>query len=199
MFGIPSTSKRHAKQDVANMSPLWTNAVFPTALMLLSSAQASMAGSATADIPPPAQIAQARTLCSEIVEVHPGDSRFDGCVASLADSLQRARQEHAVIQARGVCFARGLKPGSFDLALCLLQAAKASPVSAAADPPDELTASAKKEDPTAPSYTSPSLGTVSDKEQQACARTGFDPAFGAFANCIADLQSALQNTDLPTN
>jgi hypothetical protein len=200
MFHIPCTSQTRAKHEIPNVSPLWTKAAFAAALTLLGGAQAGMADSAAADIPPPAQIAQARTLCSGIVGVHPGDGRFNGCVASLAASLQSARQEHTIIQARSMCFARGLKPGSSDLALCLLQAAKESPVSAAVGPLDEPTASAKKEDQTAPSYTlTSSLGTVSDKEQQACARTGFDPAFGAFANCIADLQSALQNIDMPTN
>jgi hypothetical protein len=168
--------------------------------MLVGSAQVGMADSGAADIPPPAQIAQARTLCSGIIGVDPGDGRFNGCVASLAASLQSARQEHAIIQARSMCFARGLKPGSSDLALCLLQAAKASSVPGAADPSDEPTASAEQGDQTASSYTlTSSLGTVSDKEQQACARTGFDPAFGAFANCVADLQSVLQNIDMQAN
>ena len=200
MFHIPCTSQTGAEHEVPHVSSLWTRAAFAAALMLLAGAQAGMAGSGAADILPSPQIAQARTLCSGIIGVHPGDGRFNGCVASLAASLQSARQEHAIIQARSMCFARGLKPGSSDLALCLLQAAKESPVSAAADPPDELTANAKKGDQTASSDTLTSaLGTVSDKEQQACARTGFDPAFGAFANCVADLQSALQNVDMPAN
>jgi len=200
MFHIPCTPQTRAKHEIPNVSSLWTKATLAAALMLLGSARAGMADSGATDTSAPRQIARARTLCSGIVGVDPGDSRFSGCVASLAASLQSARQEHAIIQARGMCFVQGLKPGSSDLALCLLQAAKTSPVPGAADPSDELAASAKKGDQTASSYTlTSSLGTVSDREQQACARTGFDPAFGAFANCIADLQSALQNIDMPTN
>jgi hypothetical protein len=198
MFHIAYTSQTRAKHEVPNVSPLWTKAAF-AALMLVGSAQAGMADSGAADIPP-APMAQAHTLCSGIIGVDPGDGRFNGCVASLAASLQSARQEHAIIQARSMCFARGLKPGSSDLALCLLEAAKARPFSGAADPPDELTASAKKADQTASFHTlTSSLGTISDREQQACARTGFDPAFGAFASCVADLQNVLQNVDMPPN
>jgi hypothetical protein len=46
---------------------------------------------------------------------------------------------------------------------------------------------------------SASFDTVLRREQHACARLGFDPAFGAFANCVADLQGALQRTDFPSD
>ena len=200
MFLILWTSEPLAVRERSNGSPVWTKAVLAAALMLLGGAQASVAGSIAAAIPAPAQVAQARTLCGDIVGVHPGDTHFNGCVASLAASLQSAHQEHAILQARSMCFARGLKAGSSDLTLCLLRAAKESPDPAAVDTSEEPTVSAEKEAQSASSYTLiSSLGTVSDREQQACARTGFDPAFGAFANCIADLQSALQNTDMPAN
>jgi hypothetical protein len=200
MFHISCTSETLARHEPSNVSPLWTKTVFAAGLMLLGGAQASMAGPAAADIPPPVQIAQARTLCSEIVGVDPGDSRFNGCVASLVASLQSAGQEHTVIEARSECVARGLRPGSTELSLCLLNASAVNPKSGDADTLIEGTASGNTRDqPDGPSAHPTSLGNISDREQQACTRTGFDPAFGAFANCIADLQSALQNIDMPTN
>lgn len=178
MFGIPSTS------------PL-NRAALLTALVLLGGARPGSADSGGPNIPRPAQIAQARTLCSEIVGVRPGDNHFSGCVASLAASLHSARQEHAIIEARSACFAQGLRPGGTELSLCLLNASAAHALTEDTESGNDQADGA--------SALPTSLGNISDRERQACARTGFDPAFGAFANCIADLQSALQNTDMPTN
>ena len=47
------------------------------------------------------------------------------------------------------------------------------------------------------SYVGTSFDAVHHREQQACVRLGFDPAFGIFSNCVADLQFALQRLDVP--
>jgi hypothetical protein len=168
--------------------------------MLMSSINAGMAASDIPDSRPADQIAYVRELCSEIIGFHPGEEHFKGCASSLADSLRSAGHEHAIVQARSQCFAQGLNPGSSDLALCLLRAANAHPVPGAWTPPDDLNPIDNKYDRalSAQDFT-PSLGSISDREQQACARLGFDPAFGDFANCVANLQSEVQNIDMPSN
>ena len=106
-----------------------------------------------------------------------------------------------MVRARNNCFAQGLKPGSSDLSLCLLQAADTAP---RADDTDQLgqlnMATGKNEDQASSRYAlSTSFNTVFEREQQACARLGFDPAFGAFAKCVADLQGTMQRIEMPTN
>ena len=49
------------------------------------------------------------------------------------------------------------------------------------------------------SYAGTSFTAVRHREEQACARVGFNPAFGAFSSCVADLQASLQWYDTPNN
>jgi len=161
------------------------------AMILFGCTQIGMAASRSAEI---GTAPRARALCSEIVGVQPGDRHFHDCVASLADSLESARIDHTIMQARGKCFAQGLLPETSELSLCLLRAAN---VSAPAEMTERIERLDADIDPRPPQSDSPD--SLLGREQQACARTGFDPAFGAFASCVADLQSALQNTDMPAN
>jgi hypothetical protein len=48
-------------------------------------------------------------------------------------------------------------------------------------------------------YVGTSFDAVHYREQQACARLGFDPAFGAFSNCVANLQANVERLDFPNN
>jgi hypothetical protein len=200
MFHSSRTARTAANSELPNTSPLGNKTNILTALMLMSSINAGMAAS---DIPhsrPADQIAYVRDLCSEVIGFQPGEEHFKGCVSSLVDSLRNASHEHATVQARSQCFAQRLNPGSSDLALCLLQAANAHPASGAWTAPDDLNAIDNKDDrATSAQDFTPLLGSISDREQQACARLGFDPAFGDFANCVAKLQSAVQNIDMPSN
>lgn len=174
------------------MLPLSKKVALTAGLMMLGGALPGHASDMNK--PATAQTAQARELCTEIIGVGTGDARFKGCVASLAGSLQSARQEHVVIQARGECFARGLQPGSPELSLCLLNASAVNPESSTANP-----LIGGSGDPSSAPKAILELGDLTDREQQACARTGFDPAFGAFANCVANLQGVLQITEIPAN
>jgi hypothetical protein len=140
----------------------------------------------------------ARRICQSVIRVQPGVSEFDGCVSSLTDSAQSISRGRAVAQARDVCFARGLKPGSTDLNLCLLRAADTKADPDAIDLPDTAgVAAGMTNDPqSSKSYFVVSSDTKIHREQEACARLGFDPAFGAFANCVANLQGTLQGIDM---
>src|SRR5579862_4059614 len=193
-----SRTVQTAVAELSNASPPGTKTKILTALMLASSINAAMASSDAAHNRSADQIAYARDLCTGVVGIYPGEEHFKGCVSSLTDSIQSASQEHAIVQARSKCFAQGYNPGSSDLALCLLQAANAHPVAGAWTPLVDLNGIDNRDDRAMFNFTS-SLGTISDREQQACARLGFDPAFGDFASCVADLQSVVQNTDMPSN
>jgi hypothetical protein len=198
MFHSSRTVRTAANSKLSNVSPLRNRTNILTALMLAGSINAAVASSDNAHNRSADQIAYARDLCSGVIGFHPGEGHFNGCVSSLADSIQSASREHVVIQARSRCFAQGLKPGSANLALCLLQAANANPVPGAWTP--DLHAIDNMDNRTMSAQDStPSPGTISDREQQACARLGFDPAFGDFASCVADLQSVVQNVDMPSN
>lgn len=147
-----------------------------------------------ANDPARGEIAQARQVCETVVRVRPGEAHFDACVSSLTDSLNDARRDRAVMRARNDCFARGLGPNSPDLNLCLLQAANAR------SPNAQNAMAGARQDAEAPeSYVPTSFDAVFHREQQACVRLGFDPAFGAFSNCVANLQAKLQRLDSPDN
>jgi hypothetical protein len=141
----------------------------------------------------------AQQICQLVIGVQPGESQFEGCTSSLSDSLESISRGRAVAQARNGCFAQGLKPGSADLSLCLLRAADTTPDPAAVKLPDiaSMTAGVAADPQSSKSYFAVTQGTKFHREQQACAMLGFDPAFGAFANCVADLQSTLQTIDMP--
>ena len=139
----------------------------------------------------------ARQVCQSVIRVQPGESHFDGCVSSLADSLENVSRARTVTQARDACFAQ--KPNSVNLNLCLLKAADTRPDPDAIELPDTASVLAGiADDPqSSKSYFAATPDTKFRREQQACARLGFDPAFGAFANCVANLQSTLQAADAP--
>jgi hypothetical protein len=190
-----------AKSNASDRTPLLNAAAIVGVLVLATIAARADAASDNPGNLHSDQFAQARATCETVIRVQPGDEHFRGCVSSLVGSLENVSREHAVVRARNNCFAQGLKPGSSDLAVCLLQAADATPSS------DMMNATVQVsrlidigEGPTsAGSDFSASFHTVLQREQQACARLGFDPAFGAFANCVADLQDVLQRTDFSAN
>jgi len=141
----------------------------------------------------------AQQICQTVIRVQPGEYHFDGCVSSLAASVDSASRDRAVAQARNDCFVQGLKPGSADLGLCLLRAGDATPGPSAIELPDATrVTTAITDDPrSSKPYSSISSDAAFHREQQACALLGFDPAFGAFASCVTDLQNTLRPIVLP--
>jgi hypothetical protein len=182
---------------------LWRKAAVTTigALALACLAVPSHAASDGHRDPTSDQVVQAQQICEAVIHIRFGDGHFDGCVSSLADSLQSATRYHAVENARNACFARGFRPNSPDLSLCLLQAAVTNPGSYVVAPtmsPRSMASEGLGPDFSGPDFPA-SLDVVLRREQQACARVGFDPAFAAFETCVADLQVALQRIDLREN
>jgi hypothetical protein len=138
-------------------------------------------------------------ICQTVIRLQPGENHFNGCVSSLADSVESISRSQAVVRARTACFAQHLKPGSADLSLCLLRAADTKPDSDAVDLPTIVSAEKGITDDAQSSgtYFAAQSHPGFRREQQACALVGFDPAFGAFANCVANLQSTLRAGDTP--
>jgi len=127
--------------------------------------------------PGPDQLALTRQICGSVIRLQPGEEQFDGCVSSLTDSLRSAGRDRAVRLAHDDCLARGLRRDSPDSAVCVLKATEPEPAQSSR------------------SYFTVTPGVARQREQQACAQLGFDPATGAFANCFADLSSTLRNID----
>ncbi len=139
--------------------------------------------------------AMAAQICQSVIRVQRGESEFEGCVSSLATSLQNVSRTRTATQARDACFARNSGSGGTALNLCLLEAAAPrSDVEAIPDAASVLGGVA--DDPLfARSWFAVTPDTKFRREQQACARLGFDPALHAFAQCVADLASTLQDNE----
>ncbi|HEY1637586.1 MAG TPA: hypothetical protein VGF62_03605 [Rhizomicrobium sp.] len=132
----------------------------------------------------------ARSICENVVHLQPADALFKACTSSLEDSLQGASHARAVWQARDACFASTPKLDSTNLNLCLLRAAETK---ADADEAMPVSMSRQVEPEPAVSFYAASRETNLGREQRACALVGFDPAFGAFAKCVSNLQDAVEN------
>ncbi len=127
-------------------------------------------------------------------------SHYRGCVFSLSNSLASVNSERAASQAAQACRAKGLEPGSPDLAVCILQSAEAAPIPAAAsaaaagsEPPNYgLT-------PASGSFYRASHRELSQREALACAELGLEPASGPFASCVRNLKATFFAIDNPVN
>jgi hypothetical protein len=142
-----------------------------------------MASCAQAEInntinPPTEQSVQLAQICQTIVRVRRGEAHYDACVSSLSDSLQSVSHDRTVREARDGCLGKGLQPGSAGLAECVLQSSDEKPTPSG-------------------SYFYASPHEVFRRVQLSCARLGFDPANGAFTNCVANLATALNAIDAP--
>jgi hypothetical protein len=125
-------------------------------------------------------------------------SHYQGCIVSLSDSLQTARDTGVVQRAETQCRAKGLIAGSPDLALCVLQTA--NELSEAADsqqPAASQTPAVGHELTTPGSYYFASARETARREQVACAALGLSPAVAEFKGCVQDLRATLYAIDHP--
>ena len=121
-------------------------------------------------------------------------SHYKGCIASLSDSAQGAMDTTVVEQAEERCRAKGLLPGSPDLALCVLQSANEHP-----DPvPSQASTAAPTTSGVAPgSFYFASNQEIAKREQVACAALGISPAQPDFKGCVRQLQATFYAIDHP--
>jgi hypothetical protein len=126
-------------------------------------------------------------------------SHYRGCLVSLSDSQQGARDSAVVQQAEDRCRASGLQPGSPDLALCVLQSANEHPEPA----PSQATVTAQTTagEPTAAagSFYFASANEIARREQVACAALGLSPAGAEFKGCVQQLRATFYAIDHPIN
>jgi len=124
-------------------------------------------------------------------------SHYRGCIVSLSDSLRGARDTTVVQQAEERCRAKGLLPGSPDLALCVLQSANEHPEPV----PSSRTSQTSAGEPTAApgSFYFASNQEIAKREQVACAALGLSPAQPEFKGCVQQLRATFYAIDHPIN
>jgi hypothetical protein len=124
-------------------------------------------------------------------------SHYRGCVVSLSDSVQGARDTTVVQQAEDRCRAQGLLPGSPDLALCVLHSANehSEPTASAATGADQPNLS--ESSVAAGSFYFASAHEIARREQVACAALGLSPAQAGFKSCVQQLRSTFYAIDHP--
>lgn len=117
------------------------------------------------------------------------------CIESLSASTRALGHWRAKQIARRSCLGNGVKPGTYALSACELsptRAASASAVDSAAISINSVTLRTP-----AKSYYKASSDEISQREQMACARLGYDPIGDAFSSCVASLDLALWNAKHP--
>lgn len=130
-------------------------------------------------------------------------SHYRGCVFSLSNSLGSIDSERSAQEAAQECRAKGLEPGSPELAVCILQSTETTPSAAARNtsaaasgPPDRGLAGATA---ASGSFYHASTRDLSHREELACAELGLVPASGPFASCVRNLKETFYAIDNPVN
>jgi hypothetical protein len=140
---------------------------------------------------PSDDIAGVGHICRSVVGAEPGEAQYVGCIESLSDSWTSLQHSRVAAEARSDCLARGLRPGTPDLAVCELRTAGTAPA-------HRIPVKAGEE-PAAGSHFNASPREVHRRNQMSCARLGYEPASGGFANCVANLQASQFAADNPMN
>ena len=155
-------------------------AALATVLALAPAAPKAMAWT----LDDPSALRAAGDICQSAMGLRPGQAQYEACAESLQGSAQTEARGQALDMARRGCSASGARGA--DLYECELQSARQ---------PGAFTRPAGRGAPAASSYFGASPEDRFDRSQTACARLGLDPASGAFAQCVAGLQSNLFSVD----
>lgn len=127
-------------------------------------------------------------------------SHYRGCLLSLSDSLQSVVDAQVTQEADANCRAKGLKPGSADLALCVLRSVNSHSDSAPTQSTDvSATPISSLVTPSKRSFYTASSHETARREQAACAALGLSPAEGAFKTCVRQLDGTFYAIDHPIN
>lgn len=137
----------------------------------------------------PPQLGQVQELCQSGMGIPAGISLSSDCVASLSSSAVALGRVRTMEQARRACLSKGLAPGQLGLSQCELTTVSQrwAPRPNTADV--QLDTSGLQRP--ARSYYEASFKMVRRREQDACARLGYDPSYPSFAQCVARLDTAL--------
>jgi hypothetical protein len=145
----------------------------------------------------PAEGSNGATLIPANRHLAAGTTHYQGCVASLSDSLQAASVRESTQAADAACRARGLASDGGALALCVLQQMHTSDARGSAS----LQPAINQGPGTAPRATGSFFyafaGQVRQREQLACAALGLEPGTEEFSNCVSGLRSTFFAIDNP--
>ena len=126
-------------------------------------------------------------------------SHYNGCILSLSDSLRTVQDTLATQQAQEACLRKGLRPGSPDLALCVVQTANSHP-DPTPTPANMVVATPPSASSRAPgSFYRASPRETARREQVACAAIGISPVENAFRACVKSLSDTFYSIDHPIN
>lgn len=170
-----------------------TLACFALAAAGLAATSAASAGAYNPDGLAAGRMRQIGAVCESVVGLQPGERHYVDCVTSLSHSAAKLDRVRGLQDARNACLAKGLRAGDVALSECELAATRSGSAGAAAEAVDYPVPAAHPRK----SYFYASTREIRDREQQACAQIGYDPIYGPFADCVANLQGMLVGADHP--
>lgn len=138
------------------------------------------------------QAQRVNSICETTLGARPGDSYFETCQSSLAGVLEQQQVERRLGEARSACTHSSLKAGSPEFAVCVLRN------QTSADGRLQATAIRSVDSPARlKSLSLASQEDVRHRTQLSCAMLGLDPASAAFSSCVIDLQSGIEQINMP--
>jgi len=160
-----------------------------------------------------AQFARVSDICQNVMGLSPDETlqaggqfrgpsaeddtnHYRACVLSLSESLQGVAEAQLEQSTDAACAAKGLAPGSSDLALCVLNRLGNRP----ANGDSQISPVAESGEASPQSLTSYYRASAHDQGQReglACASLGLDPAQNGFTNCVKKINQALRSIDNP--
>jgi hypothetical protein len=159
-----------------------------------------------------AQFERVSSICQTIMGLNPNEtmqaggqfrgpsvdshtSHYRACVLSLSESLQGILDAQLTQSTNAACAAKGLAPGSSDLALCVLNRLDKHPATDGTQ-----TAVTERADALPQALLSDYRASAYDqgqRERLACASLGLNPAQNGFTNCVKKINQALHSIDRP--
>jgi|GEM_PF-2116840 len=137
----------------------------------------------------PTQLSQVQQLCRSVMGISVGIGLYSDCVENVSGSAVAIAQARALDAVRQDCLAKGLAPGQLGLSKCELTmvSQRSAPALAAADVRIDTSGLGKP----AKSYFNASFDEGRRREQDVCARLGYDPINAGFAQCVTSLDTAI--------
>jgi len=186
------SSRAQSRSWIGRAFPSRGRAVASLLIGALSIAAASGCASAGPYNPSslaPTQLGQVQQLCRSVMGISIGTGLDSDCVENVSGSAMAIAQARALGAARHACLGKGLAPGQVGLSRCELTTVsqRSAPTLAAADVKVDTSGLEKP----AKSYYNASFDEVRRREQDVCARLGYDPINAGFDQCVGSLDAAL--------
>jgi hypothetical protein len=161
-----------------------------------------------------AQFERVSSICQTVMGLNPNETlqaggQFRGpsvdndtnhyrvCVHSLSESLRSIVDAQRAQSTDAACAAKGLAPGSSELALCVLNSLGNRAASGDSMQTSAVAASGDALPQSLISYDRASAHDQGQLEGLACASLGLNPAQNGFTNCVKNINQALRSIDNP--